>query len=70
MDETYEVSEYEQIESEIRGCKLLLAESDYKTLKYAEGLIDEDEYTEIKEYRADLRAKINAYEVQLEALSE
>ena len=62
--------EYERIESEIRSCKLLLAETDYKALKYSEGLISDEDYEEIKSYRSLLRTKINTYEEQLSLLDE
>ena len=36
---------------EIEGLKLELRESDYKAIKYAEGLISEEDYKDIKEAR-------------------
>lgn len=60
----------EQINSEITGLKQLLTNSDYKTLKYSEGLISDIEYAEIKLYRENLRAQINQLEEELETLNE
>lgn len=60
----------EQINSEITALKQLLTASDYKTLKYSEGLIPEYEYAEIKAYREDLRAKINRLEEELATIDE
>lgn len=57
-----------EIESEIRALRQLLTNSDYKTLKYTEGFISEDDYAEIKTFRQNCRDKINEYEAQLEKL--
>lgn len=51
-----------EIQGEINGLKQLLAQSDYKALKYAEGEITESEYAETREYRQSLRDKINQFE--------
>jgi hypothetical protein len=59
----------EYIEAEIRGLKILLEDSDYKAIKYAEGLISESDYAETKAYRQNLRQQINDYEKELDALS-
>lgn len=60
----------EQINSEITALKQLLTNSDYKTLKYSEGLISDIEYAETKLYRENLRAQINQLEEELEILNE
>lgn len=60
----------EQINNEIIGLKQLLTNSDYKALKYAEGLISNIEYEEIKLYRENLRAQINQLEQELTILNE
>ncbi len=60
----------EQIIGEINGLKQLLTNSDYKTLKYSEGLISDIEYAETKLYRQNLRAQINQLEEELAALDE
>lgn len=39
--------------------KILLSESDYKALKYAEGIISESEYAVIKTQRQEWRNEIN-----------
>ena len=59
-----------EIESEILALKQLLTASDYKTLKYSEGLISETEYTEIRAYRENLRLQINQLENELSKLLE
>jgi len=46
----------------IAELKKLLAESDYKALKYAEGLISESEYTITKAQRQAWRDEINTLE--------
>ena len=43
----------------INKLKQKLAATDYKALKYAEGLLTEEEYQPIKEYRQSLRDQIN-----------
>lgn len=58
------------IESEIAGLKQILASSDYKALKFAEGQISEKEYAETKQQRQSLRDKINELEVELVAIGE
>lgn len=60
----------DQINGEINALKQLLSASDYKALKYSEGLIPEDEYEITKMHREDLRAQINALEAELETLDE
>lgn len=60
----------EQINSEITALKQLLTNSDYKTLKYSEGLISDIEYAETKVYRENLRAQINQLEEELATLNE
>lgn len=44
---------------EVERLKSELASTDYKCLKYVDGALTEEEYAEVKKYRADLRAKIN-----------
>lgn len=60
----------EQINGEILALKQLLTNSDYKALKYSEGLITDIEYAETKAYRENLRAQINQLEAELETLDE
>lgn len=48
--------------SEISSLKEDLAMSDYKALKYAEGWISEEEYTDIKNERQNIRDRINELE--------
>lgn len=60
----------DQINGEITALKQLLTNSDYKALKYSEGLISDIEYAEIKTYRENLRAQINQLEEKLATLNE
>lgn len=46
----------------INELRMLLNESDYKAIKYAEGLISEEEYQPIKELRQSYREEINELE--------
>lgn len=47
---------------EIQQLKKLLSDSDYKAIKYAEGQISEEEYSEIKSERQGYRDRINYLE--------
>lgn len=44
--------------------KALLSQSDYKAIKYAEGVLTEVEYAPIKTLRQSYRAEINALEAK------
>lgn len=48
----------------IEELKALLKESDYKAIKYAEGLFTDVEYAPIKAMRQSYRAEINALEAK------
>lgn len=50
----------------IMDLKAALAKTDYKAIKYAEGLISEKDYAPIKAERQAIRDQINALEAQLE----
>lgn len=59
-----------QVTGEINALKQLLTNSDYKAIKYSEGLISDIEYAETKLYRENLRAQINQLEEELATLDE
>ena len=48
--------------------KKQLDDTDYKAIKYAEGLISEEEYAPIKAERQKIREEINKLEVETEKL--
>ena len=52
----------DQYRIEITQLKKLLSDSDYKAIKYAEGQISEEEYSEIKSERQGYRDRINYLE--------
>lgn len=52
-------------ESKIAELKQMLADSDYKAIKYAEGLISDEEYMPIKAERESWRKKINRLEGEM-----
>lgn len=60
--------EIRNIYRQIRVLKLLLRQTDYKAIKYGEGLINEVEYEQIKAERQAWRDEINALETQIEIL--
>lgn len=49
----------------IADLKAQLAESDYKAIKFAEGLLTMAEYAPVKEHRQSLRDEINKLEGEL-----
>ena len=51
-------------ENEINRLKRMLAETDYKAIKYAEGELSADEYAPTKQQRIEWRAKINELQAQ------
>lgn len=57
-----------EIESNITKLKLKLKSTDYKAIKYAEGLLTEEEYAPIKVERQAYRDEINSLEEQLKQL--
>jgi hypothetical protein len=54
-----------RIESEILKLKFKLRDTDYQAIKYAEGLLTEEEYAPIKANRQAWRDEINALEKEL-----
>lgn len=59
-----------EIQSEIRGFKLLLSDTDYKALKHADGALTDAEYEPTRQARQELRDKINTLEDELAELKE
>lgn len=58
------------LESDIKGLKQLLASTDYKALKHADGALTDEEYEETRLERQKLRNNINALEEEMARLSE
>lgn len=58
------------IESEIAGLKQILASTDYKALKHADGALSDTEYEETRLFRQSLRDQINELEAELAAIEE
>lgn len=57
-----------EIQSDINGLKQLLAATDYKALKHADGVISDVEYEPVKEERQAFRDKINSLEEKMAEL--
>ncbi len=57
-----------EIQSEIAGYKQILTRTDYKAIKFAEGMINESDYAEIRTERQKLRNKINELETEVRML--
>ena len=57
------------IQSEIAGLKQILAATDYKALKHADGVLSDEEYAVTKAQRQELRDKINELETELEVVT-
>lgn len=64
-----ENDEIRQLEAEINACKQLLNNTDYVTIKIAEGVAEEDEYTDIIAKRQEWRNKINECEALISNLN-
>lgn len=60
--ETPAPTEEEKNAIEIDRLKAELSATDYKCLKYVDGALTEEEYAEVKKYRASLREQINQLE--------
>ena len=56
---------YQELNFAISVCKQNLKLTDYKAIKFAEGLISDEEYQPIKEQREEWRRQINDYEALL-----
>lgn len=56
----------EEIQIEINTCKQLLAQTDYKCLKFAEGALTEEEFAPTHAQREAWRERINELEELLE----
>ena len=54
-----------EIQTRIQKLKMLLAETDYRAIKYAEGLYTEEEYAPYKEQRKAYRDEINSLEKEI-----
>lgn len=53
------------IQEKIRKLKDQLTQSDYKAIKFAEGLLDKEEYENIKAERQHLRSEIKSLSMAL-----
>lgn len=53
-------------QARISELKTELATTDYKCLKFVDGVLSEDEYAPVREYRQTLRDKINAMQTFLD----
>ena len=58
----YEPTEEEIRQQKIAELKMELSATDYKCLKYVDGALTDEEYAEVRAYRAELRANINELE--------
>ena len=58
------------IDSDITALKQILAGTDYKALKHADGALSDEEYEETRQFRQSLRDQINALEAELATVAE
>ena len=58
----------EEIEGEIRGLQQLLAATDYKALKHADGALTDAEYESTRAQRAEYREKISELQEAIETI--
>lgn len=61
---------YNELIGEINALKSLLRDTDYKALKYSEGIITDEEYAETRASRQSWRERINEIEEMLETMAE
>ena len=64
--EEIKADEATEINRQIRELKQKLFDTDYKAIKYAEGLLTDEEYAEVKAQREEWRKRINELEASLE----
>ena len=64
--EEVKADEATEINRQIRELKQKLFDTDYKAIKYAEGLLTDEEYAEAKAQREEWRKRINELEASLE----
>ena len=57
--------DYQELLWEISQCKENLKATDYKAIKFAEGVISASEFESVKTQRAEWRSLINQYEALL-----
>lgn len=55
----------DEINSQIFELKDQLSATDYKCLKYVDGALSDNEYAEVRAYRASLREQINELEKEI-----
>jgi len=55
----------EEMQGEINALHQLLTNSDYKAIKYSEGLILDDDYAETKAKRQEYRDRINVLQEEI-----
>ncbi len=67
LAENAKLTDTELNASKIAALKAKLSATDYKAIKYAEGLLSEEEYAETKALRQAWRYEINALEAPGEA---
>ncbi len=65
QEELVEEDRFNNPEMQIEGLKQQLANTDYKAIKFAEGLISEEDYAPIKKQRQEWRNRINLLELEL-----
>ena len=58
------------IEAEIDHYKKLLSSTDYQAIKYAEGELTEEEYSQMKNQRKQWRLEINNLEIELNQIKK
>lgn len=66
--EPYEPTELEKAYEELWKAKKTLSDTDYRTLKYVDGLYTEEEYAPYKEERAQLRQAVRDAQAKVDEL--
>ena len=68
MNDSATMRTREEMEAEIRGLQQLLAATDYKALKHADGALTDEEYEPTRAKRAEYRQQINDLQAAIETL--
>ncbi|MDD6196885.1 MAG: hypothetical protein PUB12_08390 [[Clostridium] aminophilum] len=54
--------EIQEMRGEINACKILLRDTDYQSIKHADGVISDEDYEEMRSKRQAWRNRINELE--------
>lgn len=62
--------EIQEMRGEINACKILLRDTDYQSIKHADGAISDEDYEEMRSKRQTWRNRINELEEEISSATE